>query len=401
MKIIMLSFFVLIAFNQSFGQVEPFDELNANFGTNRKIEWFTSGYGNGYGHKIYNHDPGGMTLLNFAARNNSSTWSDIMTITSNGKVGIGTTSPSFKLSVEGEIGITKNYPYIQFNSTSWGSNSFIQTGVTTAAQANGDYMVFRNPNSKGFNFRQGSYNALTIQPNGNVGVGTTNPDSKITIDGTISTTKSSYTKFQLARHDWSGSHAILFNAYKDYSVSGSLETTGNTKYANNTGAYSGGAGSIMFLGNGGIMDFLISPASVGMGESINWGGPKMRINRQGEVGIGTTDMDGYRLSVGGNIRAEEVKVEASPWPDFVFEKEYKLSTLEEVEKHISEKGHLPEIPSKAEVRENGIKLGEMNAKLLRKIEELTLYLIEQNKKNQEQSRLIEELQKEVSALMKK
>lgn len=82
------------------------------------------------------------------------------------------------------------------------------------------------------------------------------------------------------------------------------------------------------------------------------------------------------------------------WSDFVFENDYDLPTLEEVEEHIAENGHLPEIPSEAEVTENGINLGEMDAKLLQKIEELTLYLIEQNKE-------IKELKKEISDMKSK
>ena len=79
------------------------------------------------------------------------------------------------------------------------------------------------------------------------------------------------------------------------------------------------------------------------------------------------------------------------WSDFVFRKEYNLPTLQEVEKHIAEKGHLENIPTEKEVLENGINLGEMNAKLLQKIEELTLYSIQQNKKIDEQAKEIESL----------
>jgi len=99
----------------------------------------------------------------------------------------------------------------------------------------------------------------------------------------------------------------------------------------------------------------------------------------GNVGIGTTDPGAWKLAVNGKIRAKEIKVETG-WADFVFEEEYQLPTLKEVENHIKEKGHLKDIPSAKEVEENGIFLGEINAKLLQKIEELTLYVIEQNKR---------------------
>lgn len=104
------------------------------------------------------------------------------------------------------------------------------------------------------------------------------------------------------------------------------------------------------------------------------------------LGIGTTSftdgIDTYRLSVKGAIRAERVKVYTT-WADYVFEKNYKLPTLQDVEKQIAEKGHLKDIPSAKEVQENGIELGEMNKLLLQKVEELTLYVISLNKELQE------------------
>jgi len=101
------------------------------------------------------------------------------------------------------------------------------------------------------------------------------------------------------------------------------------------------------------------------------------------IGIGTTNFtdgaDLYRLSVNGAIRANRVKVYTT-WADYVFEDNYELPSLQQVEKHIKEKKHLQDIPSAAEVECNGIELGEMNKLLLQKVEELTLYIIEMDKK---------------------
>lgn len=85
------------------------------------------------------------------------------------------------------------------------------------------------------------------------------------------------------------------------------------------------------------------------------------------------------LGLKGKLTCNEVEVKVGGWSDFVFDNDYKLKDLEEVESYIEENNHLPDIPSEKEVIERGINLGNMDAKLLQKIEELTLYVIEQNK----------------------
>jgi hypothetical protein len=110
------------------------------------------------------------------------------------------------------------------------------------------------------------------------------------------------------------------------------------------------------------------------------GAEQLRINQEGNVGIGTSSPGTYKLAVEGKIGAREVEIKTGAWADFVFADDYKLPSLTEVEQHIKEKHHLPAIPSEEEVKEKGIALGEMNAKLLQKIEELTLYVIDQQKR---------------------
>jgi hypothetical protein len=132
-------------------------------------------------------------------------------------------------------------------------------------------------------------------------------------------------------------------------------------------------------------------ASVNIGYSST-----LNVLRNGNVGIGTTDPQA-KLHVNGDLRvdgqiyhrgtlkSQEIKVEIpnGTWKDYVFHPSYKLKSLTEVEQYIQTNGHLPEIPSTKEVEQNGVNVGEMQAKLLQKVEELTLYVIELKKENEE------------------
>ncbi len=145
------------------------------------------------------------------------------------------------------------------------------------------------------------------------------------------------------------------------------------------------------LGNAGAVSWikgLVTGANTNGGSAMVFGVPssntdgieRMRIDANGNLCIGTINPKGYKLAVAGNVIAESVKVALQgSWPDYVFKSENKLLSLPEVEKYVREKSHLPEMPSEAEVKKEGIDLGQMDAKLLKKIEELTLYMIEQNR----------------------
>lgn len=120
------------------------------------------------------------------------------------------------------------------------------------------------------------------------------------------------------------------------------------------------------------------------------------LNASNAVKIGNANVpSGYKLAVDGKAICTELKVRATnAWPDYVFEDTYKLRSINELEKFINENNHLPNIPSAKEIEENGIEVGDMNSKLLEKIEELTLYMIAINKEN-------EALRKEVEVLKQK
>jgi hypothetical protein len=121
---------------------------------------------------------------------------------------------------------------------------------------------------------------------------------------------------------------------------------------------------------------------------------------QGNVGIGTTSTGVHKLAVEGSIGARKVRVTATDWADYVFEDNYALPSLQELERYVKEHKHLPEIPTAVEVEREGIDLGEMNKKLLQKVEELTLYLIEERKVNEAQEERIRRMEEEMGRMKK-
>lgn len=127
------------------------------------------------------------------------------------------------------------------------------------------------------------------------------------------------------------------------------------------------------------------------------GNPTLYVDKMGNgnVGIGTTDTKNYKLAVKGNaVFAKVVVKDPAYWPDYVFQSSYRLRPLSEVEEYIKQHHHLPEVSSAEEVKKNGLDVGDNQATLLKKIEEMTLYMIEQNKK-------ILELEAKVRALEEK
>jgi hypothetical protein len=126
----------------------------------------------------------------------------------------------------------------------------------------------------------------------------------------------------------------------------------------------------------------------------SYGQNLLLVKANGSVGIGTTDTKDYKLAVNGAGIFTQVKVKVySAWPDYVFSDNYSLPSLQSLEQFIAVNKHLPEIPAEKEVLAEGQDVGEMNRLLLKKVEELTLYIIQLNKKVDAQQQVIEKLQK--------
>jgi len=129
------------------------------------------------------------------------------------------------------------------------------------------------------------------------------------------------------------------------------------------------------------MAFTNSDVYLRSGLNAGWGTWRKVLieNESGNVGIGTATPS-EKLSVNGNIRAKEINVETANWPDYVFDDDYQMPSLIETEAFIKQHKHLPGMPNKEQVAAEGISLGEMNRKLLEKVEELTLMLIQEQQK---------------------
>ncbi|MDN5215689.1 hypothetical protein QQ020_26665 [Fulvivirgaceae bacterium BMA12] len=218
---------------------------------------------------------------------------------------------------------------------------------------------------------------MTIKANGNVGIGNSNPTAKLDVKHGHIRTFNTGTKggaiLQSMYNPETGYARAIFshNAYWDFTNSSwKIEGIG----ANDAQA--------ILIPNKGGFNFIIHDSDGNFDKSLTnvdfVAGTKMILNKNGNLGIGTMNPGAFKLAVNGNIRAKEVKIETG-WFDFVFEDDYDLRTLAEVEEFIKVNKHLPEIPSAKEVEENGVNLGEMEGKLLQKIEELTLYIIDQQK----------------------
>jgi len=243
-----------------------------------------------------------------------------------------------------------------------------------------------------------------------VGIGVYPPQAgaKLDITTILNATGSSYSVFAKNTSTTANLNAIFtarLNSCGDYSPQGqgnsvmgivSGLTTLKANYSTVTARATGGyfsttlSNPVMECNSGGKYD-VAGCIAILTGTVTNYPANKVFAGLYAVDGIKSNlnTWAGYfdgNVCVLGTLRTTEVKVKVSPWADFVFEDNYKLSPLPEVEKYIRQNKHLPGIPKADEVKEEGINLGEMNVNLLQKVEELTLYIIEQDKRISELER---------------
>lgn len=270
-----------------------------------------------------------------------------------GSVGIGTSSPGGKLNIYNPGAGT----ILHIGNPNSGSGGYTTLSLGTSVDIGG-YTWLQGIKNSGSAYGDFIINAS----GGNVGIGTANPSARLDVNGSISTNSNLHAggnfdtngDLEIGRGDGQDTK-LRFHNYNSGWYSMGIDMS--------DGKFKINAGGVLGQTNMFNMDWL------------------------GNVGIGISNPQN-KLDVNGTIHTKEVKVDLNNWPDYVFNKEYSLQPLSEVKQYIDQNGHLPEMPSAKEVETDGLQLGQMNALLLKKIEELTLHVIRQQEEIEQLKRAL-------------
>jgi len=336
----------------------------------------------------------------------------VLSLLSDGKVGIDATTPLTKFQIgniwtfydgSSDKVIGRNTYY------NGSSNVRIQQGVAARMYFGGSGdIVFQTVGSGSAGSTISTWNTMIMNNDGNVGIGISAPLSgkklhvqgdsyfsgSMGIGGTSSTAKLYVNgKLGVGTNDPKVNMQIG-DTWTFYDGGAYDKMIGRNTYYNGSNSVriqQDAASQITFSNTG---DISLQTAPTGNAGSTISAWNTVAMNNDGSVGIGTTNTDGYKLKVNGKINCTELVVSAaggviiSPredggegegeWPDYVFAEDYNLRDLDEVASFIQENRRLPEMPSAADVAEKGVNLVEVNTLLLKKVEELTLYILQQN-----------------------
>lgn len=256
------------------------------------------------------------------------------------------------------VSIESNFPGVHLNSYYNSSRKIMATGYTSGIEmepSSGTFSIYTSPSSTIAGGTASVFYRFSIKRDGNIGINVPNPTDRLEVDGNIAMRSLGIFEFGkgvVGKEVNAG--RVGYNAFGQEGLTfvGGGTTTTNRK------VFFFAEGGASFSGN---------------------------INALTTISVGTPNVPaGYKVAVDGKIIAEELRIQNSTaWPDYVFEKEYDLMPLIDVEKYIAFKKHLPDVPSAKDVSIDGFAIGEMQKILLRKIEELTLYIIEQEKRIKE------------------